>query len=671
MLNVVIAAAGLPAAAASLYLLVLALASFRRQRPPRPAGPPPRLAVLVPAHDEEELVGRCVGSLRAQTYPTSRYRVVVIADNCGDRTAEVAGAAGAEVYERRDDRLTGKGHALRWAMDRLLAEPEPPDAVVVVDADSIAGRDLLAHLAAALADGADAAQAEYLVLADGESTRARLVAGAFLLFHRVRFGGRAALGLPASLVGNGMLFSRRLLETHPWNAFTGVEDLEYTIDLRLAGVRPRFVAAATVEGPVPHGYRGMRGQRMRWEGGRWHVVRGRLLPLLGHALRRDPGVMDAVIDLAVPPLGLLAMGAMAGTAVAAAAVALRFATAWSLSPWLLAVVALTAFVVLGLLSARAPASVWLALLESPRFLVWKALTYSRLARGFDPRRWERADRSRAGAGPPVSTDAAQRCTGGRVRGGYQRARVQVGGVPIDRLDMTGAMALLRDALAEGRQVQVATVNLDFLVRARRHPELRAVLTRSELNVADGMPVVWLSRLLGRPVPSRVAGADMAPRLVAEAAARDAGVFLLGGENGVTEIAARRLMAEHPGLRVSWYAPPRARLEEMDSDHLVELVVASGAQVLLVALGNPKQELWIARHRHRLPQVSIAVGVGCVFDLWAGRVRRAPAWMRRTGLEWLHRLMAEPNRLAGRHATGMLWLLVLAGGAVLERARPGR
>ncbi|HEY7200343.1 MAG TPA: glycosyltransferase [Candidatus Dormibacteraeota bacterium] len=400
VLGIVIAAAGLPAAGAGTYLSALAAASFRRQRPRPAAAPEPRLAVLVPAHDEEDLVARCVASLLAQRYPRAAHRVIVIADNCGDATAELARAAGAEVFERRDQRRLGKGYALRWAMDRLLAEPEPPDAVVVVDADSVADPELLVHLAGALADGADAAQAEYLVLADGDSVRARLVSAAFLLFHRVRLGGRATLGMPASLVGNGMLFSRRLLETLPWNAFTGVEDLEYTIELRLAGVRPRFVASARVLGPVPHGYRGMRGQRLRWEGGRWHVVRTRLGSLVGHALRRDPGVLDAAVDLAVPPLGLLAMGTLAGGAVAAAAVATGVAPAWSLTPWLLSVAALTAFVLLGLLSADAPRSTWLALLESPRFLAWKALTYARIAVGFDPRRWERADRSGAVEGRP-------------------------------------------------------------------------------------------------------------------------------------------------------------------------------------------------------------------------------------------------------------------------------
>ena len=240
-------------------------------------------------------------------------------------------------------------------------------------------------------------------------------------------------------------------------------------------------------------------------------------------------------------------------------------------------------------------------------------------------------------------------------------------MPIDHVDLATAAGRLGTALTTGEQVQVATVNLDFLVRAQRHAELLAVLRRTDLNVADGMPVVWLSRLLGRPVPERVAGADLVPLLVREAAAAGAGVFLLGGEGGVAEAAARRLSNELPGLRAGWHEPPRAALDEMDTDLLVDLVDRSGAAVLLVALGNPKQELWIARNRHRLPGVAVAVGVGCVFDPWAGRVRRAPGWMQRSGLEWLHRLVAEPRRLAGRFARDGAWLLLMTTQALFQRA----
>ena len=270
---------GLLLALPGTYLLSLALAALLPS-PLRPHRPPTsRVTVVVPAHDEEALVARTIRSLLGQSYPKDLLRVIVIADNCTDATAPVARAAGAEVWERRDGNGLGKGHALRWAIDRLLGAADPPDSIVVVDADSLADPDLVAALVAEQDSGAEAVQAEYLVLPESDSPRSRLVAAGFLLFHRVRLGGRRRLGLPAALVGNGMLFSRSLLERHPWDAFTGVEDLEYTIRLRLAGIRPRFAPRARVLGPIPGSYTAMSGQRVRWEGGRFHAQRRWLLPL--------------------------------------------------------------------------------------------------------------------------------------------------------------------------------------------------------------------------------------------------------------------------------------------------------------------------------------------------------------------------------------------------------
>jgi 1,2-diacylglycerol 3-beta-glucosyltransferase len=650
-LTPVLALVALPFMAAALYLLVLAVASLRLRTEAQAHAPRQRLAVIVPAHDEEELVGRCVRSLCQQDYPAQQYRVFVVADNCSDGTAREAVKAGAEVMERCDQRAQGKGHALRWAIDRLLAGPEPPDAVVVVDADSVADPALLSGLADGLADGAQAVQAEYLVLAEDGSLRSRLVEAAFMLFHHARLGGRAALGLPVNLVGNGMLLSRRLLEAQPWNAFSGVEDLEYSITLRLAGIRPRYAPEALVRGPIPRGYSAMGGQRMRWEGGRFHVVRTRLPELFGSWLRREAAVLDAAVDLAVPPLGLLLMAILAGAAVSGSLAALGVASSWTILPWALALVCLGAFVVVGLLSARAPASIYLALLGAPGFLLWKLLTYVRLARGFDPARWERAQRA------PGSSAA-----------GHARERVLIAGVPVDRIDMAGALGRLHAAVSEHSQTHVATVNVDFLVSAQRNAELRSVLAASELNVADGTPVVWLSRLLGRPVPERVAGTDLVPRLAAEAAGSGLRVFFLGGEGGVAAIAARRLAREHDGLQVAgWLEPPRAPLEALASDDMIAAVNQARPDVLLVALGNPKQELWIARHRHLMPTVSVLIGVGCVFDLLAGRARRAPRWMQRSGLEWLHRLAGEPRRLARRYVSDAGWLALASTRILVQRA----
>jgi exopolysaccharide biosynthesis WecB/TagA/CpsF family protein len=655
-LGLLLGLGGVPFLVATLYLLVLALAFGVRNRrgsaSERPAAC--RLSVLVPAHDEEALVGRCVRSLLEQNYPRSQYRVVVVADNCTDGTAGAARAAGAQVLERRDEQARGKGRALRWAMDRLLQADRTAEAVVVVDADSVAGPDLLLGLAEQLANGADAVQGEYLVLSEDDSPRGRLLEAAFLLFHRVRLGGRAALGLPVNLVGNGMLFSRGLLEQLPWNAFSGVEDLEYSINLRLAGFRPGYAPRALVRGPVPGGYSSMRGQRMRWEGGRFHAVRRRLPELVAHSLRRDRSLLDAALDLAVPPLGLLLMMLLVGLCFSLGLAIWGLVPYWAPLPWAVALAFLAGFVTLGLRTAGAPSSVYLALLEAPRYLLWKLLTYTRLARGFDPQLWERADRDRS----PELSQSDQPAGG----------RVEIGGVPLDRVDMTEALRRLDAAVEERRQVHVATVNLDFLTAAQRSAELRRVLAGCELNVADGTPVVWLSSLLGESLPERVPGSDLVPLLVSQAARTGSSVFLLGGEGGVSQVAARRLVAENPGLRIAGcLEPPRASLEALDSERIIEEVTRCRPDILLVALGNPKQELWIARHRHRLAGVSVLIGVGCVFDLLAGRASRAPRWMQRSGLEWLHRLASEPRRLAGRYLNDATWLLVTSTRILVQRA----
>ena len=170
VLSTTVAVGGLSAVACTWYLLVLAVAALVRRLPGGSGQPGMRLAVLVPAHDEARLVARCVRSLLDQAYPPELRRLLVVADNCTDATAEVAARAGAEVWSRTDA-ARGKGQALRWAIDRLLAEPEPPEAVVIVDADSVAEPGLLAGLARAAEAGHDAVQAEYLVLEETGSAR--------------------------------------------------------------------------------------------------------------------------------------------------------------------------------------------------------------------------------------------------------------------------------------------------------------------------------------------------------------------------------------------------------------------------------------------------------------------------------------------------------------------
>lgn len=388
-----VAIVGAGAAGFGLYLVLLALASFGRAPATAAAGAHPKVAVLVPAHDEEMLVGRCVRSLRDQTYGRDRYEIVVIADNCTDGTAAAARLAGARVLIRQEPALRGKGHALRWAMDRLLSEPQPPDAIAVVDADSVADRGMLAALAEAMASGNEVVQAEYSLLEQGGAGRSDMVGVGFLLFHRVRFRGRARLGMPANLVGNGMLLSSSVLRRYPWSAFTGAEDLEYSIALRRAGVRPFFAARARVAGPGSASDAGATRQRMRWEGGRLHVARTQLWPLVAGALGHgDLGLLDAALDLATPPLSALSIFAGFGLLLSGGLVAAGAISWWASVTWAVAVVAIPVFVAVGLWSAASADRMWRVLLGSPLYIGWKLATYARLVRGHDVHAWDRSDR---------------------------------------------------------------------------------------------------------------------------------------------------------------------------------------------------------------------------------------------------------------------------------------
>lgn len=250
------------------------------------------------------------------------------------------------------------------------------------------------------------------------------------------------------------------------------------------------------------------------------------------------------------------------------------------------------------------------------------------------------------------------------------ACTHVAGVRVHSVDLQSAVNVIESAIDGGRHMQIATINLDFLVRARRSPELRRALDRSDLNVADGMPVVWLSRLAGSPLPGRAAGSDLLPLALERLAARNARVFLFGGERAVALEAARRLKKAYPGLVIAGHCePPFSAVERMPNRSIVRLIQAARPDVIMVGLGNPKQELWIARYRHLLG-ASVAIGVGCTLDLIAGRSRRAPVWMQKAGMEWLFRLLQEPRRLFSRYLVDAAWMTVFTFGALRQRvSRP--
>lgn len=236
--------------------------------------------------------------------------------------------------------------------------------------------------------------------------------------------------------------------------------------------------------------------------------------------------------------------------------------------------------------------------------------------------------------------------------------VAVDGLPIACLTEDETIDRLLRWLGESGSRRVATVNLDFLALAHRDDELRRALRSADLLTADGAPLVWLGR---RAVPERVAGSELVEPLVAAAARDRRSVYLLGGPDGVGRAAADLLVARHPGLRIAGVSSPFVDLDDHEGCRRIAAEVrASGADLLLVALGCPKQDLFLTRHL-AATGARVGIGIGCTLELLTGAHVQAPVWMRRTGLEWLFRLTREPRRLAPRYLRDLVHLSRLVVG----------
>jgi 1,2-diacylglycerol 3-beta-glucosyltransferase len=398
------------------YLLVLLVAAERASRAPAaitrlsPArgadAEPLPLTVIVPAHDEEDGIAATLASLLGGAYPAAARRVVVVADNCEDRTAAVAAAAGAEVWERTDPDLRGKGHALAWALDRLLAEPGPPAGIVFVDADCVASPNLLEAVERRLRAGTRALQVDYLAGNPEDSRAAALRFAAFAVGDTVRFLGKERLGLSVGLVGTGMGFSRELLERVPWTVTGLVEDGEFHMRLVLAGERVEFVPEASVSQAVPTSLAAGASQQARWEMGKAQLVRRWSGKLVASGLRRrDRQRLHAGLEAVLPPQSVLALGNLAGGAAALALGSRRL-----LAVSVLSMAGQAAFVLGGLRLVGAPAYVYRSLLSAPVLVADKLGLYLKLAGGRGPTGWVRTVREPAASNGAGGANGDRRLT---------------------------------------------------------------------------------------------------------------------------------------------------------------------------------------------------------------------------------------------------------------------
>ncbi len=232
--------------------------------------------------------------------------------------------------------------------------------------------------------------------------------------------------------------------------------------------------------------------------------------------------------------------------------------------------------------------------------------------------------------------------------------IEILGVRVDDAVYDDVLAKVDFWVSSGQPHQIVTLNPEMLVAAHRDPSFRQTLNRADLNVADGVGLLLAARLLGRPLRGRVTGSDGIHLLAAHCARRGYRPYLLGAAPGVAEIVAQRLSAANPDLEVAGTFSGSPRVQ--DEEEVLARIRESAPDLLLVAFGVPAEEWWIARNRQRLG-VPVMIGVGGAFDFVAGLSKRAPAWMRRIGLEWLYRLEQEPWRWRRQLALPVFAMLV--------------
>lgn len=222
-------------------------------------------------------------------------------------------------------------------------------------------------------------------------------------------------------------------------------------------------------------------------------------------------------------------------------------------------------------------------------------------------------------------------------------------VNISKKNITETMQLFCEWIEGHHKKRVCVTPVNCVLWARENKKLRTLYNSSDLNLADGVPLLWASKLLGNKIRGRVTGLDLLPSFTKIAAQKNFTFFFLGAKEGVAESLAKKLKHNHPALNVvGYYSPPFAeKFTDEENKKMVDLINAAKPNVLWVSLTAPKQDYWIHEHLNQL-NVNIAIGVGGAFEVTAGLIKRAPTWMQKNGLEWLFRFLQEPKRLFKRY-----------------------
>lgn len=388
-LDIVILVAGAYLVLINAYLVLVTATAYLFKKRSDPTAPPITVAVLIPAYNEELRIGATVTRLQQARYPTDHYTVFVIADNCDDRTAELARAGGATVLERSEPEDPGKGQALDWCVRTHAATLAKYDAVAIVDADTYVHPDFLTEVSASLScPDVDLLQTFDGVANPDQNWRTALTYAGFALINHVRSCGRSRLGTSVGLQGNGMAFRTDLLLKYGWPAQSVVEDVQFSFDLLFDGHIVHYNPDAILTSEMPATRHQAASQRRRWELGRLQVA-WRYVPKLLRAFVVRPRwrYLEAAFYLLVPPLSMLVM-----SECLLVLLALLWRPIWL--PLALACVLGTCFHVgSGLYMSRVPKPVWLGLLAVPLFLLWKIPLYVKMLLSPNERTWVRTNRN--------------------------------------------------------------------------------------------------------------------------------------------------------------------------------------------------------------------------------------------------------------------------------------
>lgn len=223
--------------------------------------------------------------------------------------------------------------------------------------------------------------------------------------------------------------------------------------------------------------------------------------------------------------------------------------------------------------------------------------------------------------------------------------VDILGLPVNRITMTELLRITDDCIASRKQLLLGVVNVAKVVNARKDSKLRESLEETDLIVADGLPIIWLSRLLGDPLPGRIAGIDLMYELLREADQKNFGIYFLGAKPEVVQEVVAKVQRDYPGVRIAGYRD--GYFNDQEEKGVAEDIRDSRADIIFVAISPPKKEIFLKKWG-QIMDVPICHGVGGSFDVFAGVTKRAPLWMQKYGLEWFYRLMQEPRRMWKRY-----------------------